>query len=460
MSEALEQEIRDLRALFWSDRDPGGRGFAPLADAYRRAGELEEARELLADGLDRHPEFSSGHVVAAWVAREEGDREGVKSSFHRVLELDSENVVALRAMGGICEDEGREEEALSYFRRLQELEPHDPELGRRVDRLSGEASPEEEAVDRAESSAEPEPEVEEEPRADEPSAEDDLEGLDPAEAAADPGAAEEAWDEVSDDGEDEGEVYTATMAEVYVRQGLHERAAGVYEELLAAEPENVFFRERLAEIREMSAGAPRTEETEEEDEEAAPAGTRGESVGSYFEGLLAWVPGAVPVESLAPESDTGVEASSEAPTEVDVQAAPEEEPAPEEDESAVAVESPGPDAVPVATLAPDEAVAREEVADQEVADQESADELELEAVPVGSLAPDPPARKAVEVEQEAVELEEEVEKKVEQEADQVDPDLSDVLDKIDSLGGDEEEEPGEGAGLDDFQKWLDSMGGQ
>ena len=50
MTEALEQEIRTLRALQSSERDPEGRVFAPLADAYRRAGRIPEAVQLLNEG--------------------------------------------------------------------------------------------------------------------------------------------------------------------------------------------------------------------------------------------------------------------------------------------------------------------------------------------------------------------------------------------------------------------------
>ena len=72
MTEALQLEIRTLRALLDSERDPGGRVFAPLADAYRRAGQIPEALRLLRDGIAKHPEFVTGHVVAAQLYVEQG----------------------------------------------------------------------------------------------------------------------------------------------------------------------------------------------------------------------------------------------------------------------------------------------------------------------------------------------------------------------------------------------------
>ena len=67
MFESVADTIRKLRSLFWSDRDPTGQGFVALAEAYRESGDLDEAEKLLLEGLERHPDLSSGHVVLARV---------------------------------------------------------------------------------------------------------------------------------------------------------------------------------------------------------------------------------------------------------------------------------------------------------------------------------------------------------------------------------------------------------
>ena len=98
VSESLEQEIRTLQSLLWSERDPDGRAFAPLADAYRRAGETKEAFDVLTDGMSRHPEFTSGHVVAARLYLEQGMHSEAEFAARRVLDLDGENVSALASL--------------------------------------------------------------------------------------------------------------------------------------------------------------------------------------------------------------------------------------------------------------------------------------------------------------------------------------------------------------------------
>ena len=123
MTESLEQEIRTLRSLFWSDRDPDGRGFAPLADAYRRAGEVRQALDLLADGLVRHPEFVPGHVVAAQLYVEQGLQAEGELAARRALELDPDNVNALKCLAAVLQESGRESEAGGVHARLTDLEP-------------------------------------------------------------------------------------------------------------------------------------------------------------------------------------------------------------------------------------------------------------------------------------------------------------------------------------------------
>lgn len=400
MSETLEQEIRLLRAHFWSERDPDGRAFAPLADAYRRKGDVEEARALLDDGLGRHPDFATGHLVDARVRRAAGDDEAALGALDRLLELDPGNASGHRMKGELLEAAGRAAEAAEAFRHALGLDRNYEDLEGRIARLGSDApdGPEPEApgpddfpeVEDAErllfddfspddfppasvepglqSGAEDLPWAEDALDVDLPDVDfsvddvplDDLEsGTVPepgyawgeAVRSGEEGASEDPSFEESE--EDEAPTHTRTLGELYARQGLVPQAVDVYERLLRKDPENEELARRLEELRELGsgpAGAPEpgdepaavpsetAEGGRDEDDgsgsapqwamgdEDAPVTTpfawvpesaegeaspgegdagRGRSIHGYFEDLLAWVPGAVPVESLAPDEPSG-----------------------------------------------------------------------------------------------------------------------------------------------------------
>jgi tetratricopeptide (TPR) repeat protein len=123
VTEALQLEIRSLRALLDSERDPKGRAFAPLADAYRRAGKVPEALRILREGIAKHPDFVTGHVVAAQLYVEQGlSAEGAIAA-RRALELDGENVSALKSLLRALDESGGTQEAEGVRSLLATLEP-------------------------------------------------------------------------------------------------------------------------------------------------------------------------------------------------------------------------------------------------------------------------------------------------------------------------------------------------
>lgn len=273
MSETLENEIRTLRAHFWSERDPEGRAFAPLADAYLRKGDLEEAHALLEDGLGRLPEFVSGHLVAARVHRARGDQGALRETVDRLLELDGENAAGLRLHGEILEEEGRSDEARECFRRALSLNPEYDDLESRIARLEVGGIPDDsgEADGFAAGAPVADPTALEEPLEtlhfessddltvdDVPDPEPEPAGIgDPFELAWE-GGGEAGLDSSGDDAEPEpaGEdddlspTVTRTLGELYLRQGLTGRAVEVFEELVRRRPDDLELRERLKELRE------------------------------------------------------------------------------------------------------------------------------------------------------------------------------------------------------------------
>lgn len=133
MAESHRDEIAKLEALYAAN--PEGRVFTHLAEAYRKAGELARARDVLESGLKRHANYSSAHVVLGRVLWEEGQVGEAERAFRRVLELDPQNLIALRALGDLLREAGRGGDALTHYRELLSLDPANEEVEQFVGQL-------------------------------------------------------------------------------------------------------------------------------------------------------------------------------------------------------------------------------------------------------------------------------------------------------------------------------------
>src|SRR5688572_8384410 len=134
MAESNREEIAKLEALYANN--PGGRVFTHLAEAYRKAGDLKQAREILEEGLTRHTDYASAYVVLGRVLVDQGAAPEAAAAFRRVLQLDHENRVALRSLGDLARTSDAPAEALTYYHQLQHLDPTDDDLNETIDALT------------------------------------------------------------------------------------------------------------------------------------------------------------------------------------------------------------------------------------------------------------------------------------------------------------------------------------
>ncbi len=75
-------------------RDPSPRIFAPLAEAYRLSGRLDDALETARLGIEAHPDHVAIHIVLARAILDSEGREQALSAYEDVLTLDSGNLEA------------------------------------------------------------------------------------------------------------------------------------------------------------------------------------------------------------------------------------------------------------------------------------------------------------------------------------------------------------------------------
>ena len=238
----LVQQIAHFEARLQSD--PGSRVFLPLADLYRRAGRLSEARRILEAGLEDHPGFVTARAALGLVLAEMGEAADARAALGEVLQADPDNLLALRLLAADAGDRGQWDDACRHYERLLRLEPEAPAVrhGLREARAKRDA-----AVATPATPTSPAPPTTPEPAA-EPTA--------PASAGAPTPAAPAA----------PGGFETPTLAELYLRQGHVEKARVILERILAADPGREDARRVLAKV-EAASTAP------------APAGDGGEAPG-------------------------------------------------------------------------------------------------------------------------------------------------------------------------------------
>src|SRR5512145_2008563 len=138
MTKAPSREIDELFERY--RRAPGSHVFAPLADADRKLGLLEEALDICARGISANPKYASGYVVQGKCQYDAGRAERAEESFKKVLALDAQNLVALRYLGIIRAGNGDSDGARAYFEQILVLDPDDKDIRLRLEMIR-EASP-------------------------------------------------------------------------------------------------------------------------------------------------------------------------------------------------------------------------------------------------------------------------------------------------------------------------------
>src|SRR6266566_3202293 len=135
---AYTSEIDKLEARFRDN--PKGRNFAPLADAYRKAGLIDNAIDLCQNGLKLHPDYVSAYIVYARCLVDKKDEAGAHGVFTQVLDLDRENIIALRGLAELAERTGKYAEEVEWLSRLLNADPMNGDAGEALARAKGKAA--------------------------------------------------------------------------------------------------------------------------------------------------------------------------------------------------------------------------------------------------------------------------------------------------------------------------------
>ncbi len=100
------------------------KGYWPaVAARYLGEGKYSKAVELCRDNLAEKADLLSARLIYARTLYCAGQLESAAEQFYSILAHDPENLVALKFMGDIKHDSGDTVTALSYYRRVLEIDP-------------------------------------------------------------------------------------------------------------------------------------------------------------------------------------------------------------------------------------------------------------------------------------------------------------------------------------------------
>jgi tetratricopeptide (TPR) repeat protein len=134
---AYQSEVEKLEKQFQTNPD---QYFAPLADAYRKAGNLDFALDIVRGGLAKRPNYLSAHIVLGRCLLDQKNDPEAARVFEHVLVLDAENIIALRYLGEITERSGDVAGAQRWLKRLLDVDPMNDDAIAALQRLESAAA--------------------------------------------------------------------------------------------------------------------------------------------------------------------------------------------------------------------------------------------------------------------------------------------------------------------------------
>lgn len=194
-------------------KDPSSTAFVPLAEAYRQIGLLDDALEAARLGTQRLPHFSPGFSTMGRILGQMGRLDESMSAYAKALSIDRQSQSALIGLARLHLIRGERDQARKILHQAQEFHPTDEKIADMINALDL-------------------------PR---PWAEIKQAVIPQAPTPAKPATPAEPGEPIA----------TATLAEIYVKQGLLDKAVAVYQGILEQNPENGRARERILQLQQQ-----------------------------------------------------------------------------------------------------------------------------------------------------------------------------------------------------------------
>ncbi len=225
-------EVEELKKKL--AQNPDSLIFVPLADAYRKAGQFQEAIDVCKKGLEKHPAYMSARVVLGRIYGEKNMLEEAVVELQKVEKADVDNIMVHSMLGNVYLKKKMYAEAVSQFQRVLALNPDDTETQEKLEEaLAAKQEPSAKAAEPAKPAEAAKP----------------AEPAKHAEAPK-PQTAPKAEPEKAADPKPDVQK-NMKVAELYTKKEEFDKAIEIYKEILDRDQENIIVSQRLREVYDL-----------------------------------------------------------------------------------------------------------------------------------------------------------------------------------------------------------------
>jgi tetratricopeptide (TPR) repeat protein len=125
----MDKETSEIAKLTGRiSQDPKSKLFVPLAEEYKKAGDLEMAIHVLLEGLKNNPDYVTARSSLGKLLLAKGDLAGAQKEFEEVVKHIPDNPMAQKKLGDLLIVQNRPQDALPRYKIALSQNPNDGEL--------------------------------------------------------------------------------------------------------------------------------------------------------------------------------------------------------------------------------------------------------------------------------------------------------------------------------------------
>jgi tetratricopeptide (TPR) repeat protein len=109
-------------------KDPRSKLFVPLAEEYKKTGDIEMAIHVLSEGLKHNPGYVTARSILGKLLLDQGDLAASQKEFEEVVKAIPDNLLAQKKLGDLNILQSNRDEALKHYKVALALNPGDAEF--------------------------------------------------------------------------------------------------------------------------------------------------------------------------------------------------------------------------------------------------------------------------------------------------------------------------------------------